>query len=174
MTLCSWFWSWGNRKKLVKIIIICNAQNLVPRDYSKRIHTHTHTHKHTQAVWPYKAKIYTAQNRQQTPGRPGTDEDISMEQKTWQAYNFGKRNVFRLDMNESRQGFCQTGRVTLRCLVGLTIWNHQWLSLWQRKRGGWGWGLKPEVSANRRCKGVGQLSSKHSWTLTSGHTYINH
>ena len=33
-----------------------------------------------------------------------------MEQKTWQVYNFGKRNVFRLDLNESREGFCQRGR----------------------------------------------------------------
>ena len=43
----------------------------------------------------------------------------------------------------------------------------------KERRVGW-WGLKPEVSANRRCKGVGRLSSKHSGTLTSGHTYINH
>ena len=33
------------------------------------------------------------------------DEDISTEQKTWQVYNLGKRNVFRLDLNESRGGF---------------------------------------------------------------------
>ena len=38
------------------------------------------------------------------------DEDISTEQKTWQFYNFGKRNVFRLDLNESREGFCRRGR----------------------------------------------------------------
>ena len=38
------------------------------------------------------------------------DEDISTEQKTWQVYNFGKRNVFRLDLNESREGFCRRGR----------------------------------------------------------------
>ena len=44
------------------------------------------------------------------PGRPGIDEDISMEQKTWQVYNFGKRNVFRLDLNESRKAFCQKVR----------------------------------------------------------------
>ena len=29
-----------------------------------------------------------------------------MEQKTWQVYNSGKRNVVRLDLNESREGFC--------------------------------------------------------------------
>ena len=30
--------------------------------------------------------------------------------KIWQVYNFGKRNVFRLDLNEPREGFCQRGR----------------------------------------------------------------
>ena len=38
------------------------------------------------------------------------DEDISTEQKTWQVYNLGKINVFRLDLNESREGFCRRGR----------------------------------------------------------------
>ena len=38
------------------------------------------------------------------------DKDISTEQKTWQVYSFGKRNVFRLDLNESREGFCWRGR----------------------------------------------------------------
>ena len=38
------------------------------------------------------------------------DEDISMEQKIWQVYNFVKINVFRLDFNEPREGFCQRGR----------------------------------------------------------------
>ena len=31
------------------------------------------------------------------------DKDISMEQKTWQVYSFGKRNAFRLHLNESRE-----------------------------------------------------------------------
>ena len=38
------------------------------------------------------------------------DKDRSTEQKTWQVYNFWKRNVFRLDLNESRKGFCCRGR----------------------------------------------------------------
>ena len=38
------------------------------------------------------------------------DKDNSTEQKTWQVYNFVKRNVFRLDLNESREGFCRRGR----------------------------------------------------------------
>ena len=28
----------------------------------------------------------------------------------WHVHNFGKRNVFRLDLNESREGFCRRGR----------------------------------------------------------------
>ena len=34
----------------------------------------------------------------------------STKQKEWQIYNFGKRKVFRLDLNESREGFCRRGR----------------------------------------------------------------
>ena len=33
-----------------------------------------------------------------------------MEQEAWQVYSFGKRNVFRLGLNESREGFCWRGR----------------------------------------------------------------
>ena len=33
------------------------------------------------------------------------DEDVSTEQKTWQVYNFGKINVFRLNLNEARECF---------------------------------------------------------------------
>ena len=74
------------------------------------MHTHTHRHPHTQAFRPYKAKIYTAQNRQEMmPRRPGIDEDISMDQKTWKVYNLGIF-FYRLDLNESKEGFCQRGR----------------------------------------------------------------
>ena len=38
------------------------------------------------------------------------DEDSSTEQKTWQAYCFGKKKCFRQLLNESREGFCQRGR----------------------------------------------------------------
>ena len=40
------------------------------------------------------------------------DGDSSTDQKTWQVqvYSSGKRNVFRLDLNESRQNFCRRGR----------------------------------------------------------------
>ena len=64
-------------------------------------HTHRQRHPHTQAFSPYKAKIDTAQSGQQTPGRPGMDEDSSTKQKTWQVYNLGKEMF--LDLNESRE-----------------------------------------------------------------------
>ena len=38
------------------------------------------------------------------------DEGISTEQKAWQVYSFGERNVFRLDWNESRNDFFRRGR----------------------------------------------------------------
>ena len=38
------------------------------------------------------------------------DEDCSTEQKTRRVYSFGKRNVFMLHLNESREGFCRRGR----------------------------------------------------------------
>ena len=47
------------------------------------------------------------------------DKDISTEQKTWQVYNFGKRNVFRLDLNECRESFCRRGRGRSSCVDGL-------------------------------------------------------
>ena len=38
------------------------------------------------------------------------DQNSNTEQKTWQVYSLGKINVFRLGMNESREGFCRRGR----------------------------------------------------------------
>ena len=38
------------------------------------------------------------------------DEDCNMEQKTWQVNSFGTRNVFRLHLNVSREGFRRRGR----------------------------------------------------------------
>ena len=34
----------------------------------------------------------------------------SPNRKTWQVYSFGKINVFRLHLNESRESFSQRGR----------------------------------------------------------------
>ena len=40
------------------------------------------------------------------------DKDRRTEQKTRHVYHFGKRNAFRLDLNESRKGFCRTTTTT--------------------------------------------------------------
>ena len=81
---------------------IYKAQNLVHRDYFKHIHacacasmrTHTQALAHT-SILTIQSIIY----------RLEMDEDGSTEQKAWQVYSFGKRNVFRLHFNESRGGF---------------------------------------------------------------------
>ena len=51
------------------------------------------------------------------PGRLGLDKD------TWNRkhYNFGERNLFRLDLNESREGFYRTGRGRTFYIDGLKI-----------------------------------------------------
>ena len=107
---------------------IFKAQNLVPRDYSKCIHTHPPTHTHT------KHSDYT---KQQTPGRLGMDKD-TRSRKIWQVYNFGKRNIFRLDLNESREGFCRRGRGRSFHVDGLKtekVRNQQW-RVWCEEFGG--------------------------------------
>ena len=48
------------------------------------------------------------------------DKDISTEQKTWEVHNFGKRNVFRLDLNESREGFCRRDNTTTATTTTIT------------------------------------------------------
>ena len=91
-----------NNKNIYKV------ENPVCRDYFKcihvRIHTHTCTHKHNDDT---KLNLH---NFRRAVNRLETDEDSSMEQKTWQAYSFGKGNVSRLHLNKSREGFCQRGR----------------------------------------------------------------
>ena len=76
------------------------------------MHTHTHTHTH-RGTSTHKHSDYTKLNihslKQEENTRETWNESRCMEQKTRQVYNFGKRNVFRFDLNESRVGF---GRVT--------------------------------------------------------------
>ena len=38
------------------------------------------------------------------------EDDISAVWKTWQVFWFGKRNVLRFELKESREGFCRKGR----------------------------------------------------------------
>ena len=72
--------------------------------------TYTRTGTHTQKNSDYTKLIKFTQLKTGSKQRFETDEDSSMEQKTWQVYSFGKRNVFRLHLNESRKGFCWRGR----------------------------------------------------------------
>ena len=68
-----------------------------------RMHTHARTHAHTH--------IHThAQLKKGGKQRLEMDEDSSTEQKTLHVYNFGKSNVIRLNLNESRENFCRRGR----------------------------------------------------------------
>ena len=43
------------------------------------------------------------------------DEDSSTEQKTWQVYSFGKRNVFRLHLNEARESLSERKGKVIPC-----------------------------------------------------------
>ena len=69
-------------------------------------HTGTHTHEHMLII---QSIIYT-QLKVGSKQRFEMDEDNSLEQKTWQVYSLGKRNILRFDLNESRDGFCGRGR----------------------------------------------------------------
>ena len=67
---------------------------------SARAHTHTHRGTCTQAFRLYKAKYTQLKTGSKYPGDWEWIKTHSAEQKTWQVYNFVKRNVFRLDLNE--------------------------------------------------------------------------
>ena len=109
---------------------ICKAQNLVHRAYSKLAHTHTHTHTHTYTYTHTHTHTHTNTHTHIHRGTcthehsdyamlnlhslkqaaMETNEDSSTEQKTWQVSSLGKRDVFRLHLNESREGFFRRGR----------------------------------------------------------------
>ena len=72
-----------------------------------RAHTHTYTHTHTYRHTHTRAKLNLHSIKW---AAIVMDEDSCAEQKIWQVYRFGKRNVFRLRLSESREGFCRRGR----------------------------------------------------------------
>ena len=78
-------------KPCAKIIkSIYKAQNHVIRDYSRCISTHTYTHTHTRGTCTHKHTDYTKlnlHNLKWAAFRHETDEDSSMEWKTWQVNN---------------------------------------------------------------------------------------
>ena len=86
-----------------------------------RTHTHTHTHTHTRTrtrthTHTHKHSDYkkvTLHSLKWAANRDLMDKKSRMKQKTCQVYNFGKRNVFSLHLNESREGFCWRGRGSL-------------------------------------------------------------
>ena len=75
---------------------------------SAHTRTRTQRHPHTRVFRLYKAKF--TQLKTGSKRRLQLDEDSSTEQKTWQPYSFGKRYVFRVHLNEPREGFCRRGR----------------------------------------------------------------
>ena len=77
-----------------------------------RTHTHTHmrTHTHTHTdTCTYKHADYTKLNLHSLKQVPANRDlrQKKLKLKTWHVYSFGKRNVFRLHLNESREGFYQ-------------------------------------------------------------------
>ena len=103
-----------------------------------RTHTHRRRNPHTQAFWPYKAKKYIyikntqLKNGQQMPGRPEWMKTSERNRKHGRSNNFGKRNVFRLDFNESREGFCFIICVWMMCASALSFCFAKWFMLHTR------------------------------------------
>ena len=87
------------------IIKVFVKRKIVSLETILSAYARAHTHPYTQAFQLYKVKFTTDSKR-----RLEMDEDSSTDQKTWQVYNFVKRNIFRLHLNESREGFCRRGR----------------------------------------------------------------
>ena len=75
-----------------------------------RARAHTHTHTHTRAYRQYWQSIIYTQLKTGGKQRQEKEGDSSTERKTWQVYSFGKRNILRFDLNESREGFYRRGR----------------------------------------------------------------
>ena len=80
------------------------------------------------------------------------DEDSSMEQKTWQVYNFGKRNGLRFHLYKSGKGFCRRGRGRSFPVDGLKTAKVQEPTVDSVVRGIWrlrvseaGWSVKYEM-----------------------------
>ena len=102
-------WACLSEQHIIIKKVFYKAQNLVCRDYSKHIHAHTHLHTYT-SMLTIPNLIYTQLKkwaesrglRQMTTAVPN--------EKIWQVYSFGKRNVLSFDLKESREGFWWKGR----------------------------------------------------------------
>ena len=85
----------------LKILSLSQRRHFCADSYS----VGTRTHKHSDYTKLNIHSLKRAANARET-----WNGYRRREQKTWQVYNFGKRNVFRLDLSESREGFCRRGR----------------------------------------------------------------
>ena len=70
-------------------------------------HTHTGTRTHNHSGY---TNLNIHSSKRAANARETWNGYRRTEQKTWQVYKFGKRNVFRLDLDESREGFSRRGR----------------------------------------------------------------
>ena len=101
------------------------------------------------------------------------DEDSGMEQKTRQVYNFGKRNVFRLHLNESREGFFFLSLFLFCCCANLRGTAPTPLipapPTFSHTQGSFRIAAPPPEVHRRRRQIIGGLSSKGDITLLPSH-----
>ena len=97
-----WCWPWLHNYYFESIY---KEQNLVCRDFQAYTHRSTHTHEHTDYTKLHLHNLKQAANRDfrqmKTAARNGRHGGSVV---------LGKRNVFRLHLHESREGFCWRGR----------------------------------------------------------------
>ena len=144
-------------------------------------HTHTHTHKGNSTE---KHSDTDNTNIRSPPKKMGMkwrremDKDSSMEQKTWQVYSLGKRNVFRLDLNESRKGFCQRGRGRSfhvdgpRTEKGQEQWR-VWCEESQKQSGEYRWVCNTQAAIDEMGVGWGSKKKESKTQLTRARTLRN-
>jgi len=85
------------------------------------------------------------------------DEDSSTEQKTWQVYSFGGKKVFRLHLNESREGLRYLLRVACCERVAILSTNENQPDSWQLVCGGYqtlDCSLDTECSKTKKVEGI--------------------
>ena len=116
------FLVWGRNSLAVLIImkVFCKAQNLVCRDYFKRVHGHTHTHTHTHTQAPAHTSIL---------GSFLGKKDISH----WDVYNLLDRHS-TMGVGVKRQVIKPTS--DLQEALWTPVWcrqsQHRWWVCWSR------------------------------------------
>ena len=90
-------------------------QNLVRQDHLKRTHSHRQPHTHMYSV--HKSTTLTQTDHKERP--LCRRKNSSARGKAWWVCCFLKRNVLRLDLEESREGVCRKGKGRSFHLEGL-------------------------------------------------------